>query len=385
MKEDAKVVDLMKIRKKHKRIRNFQKILALLIVIFLSLALYYSREKWMNKIDEASYSLKNKEVMGSNFPLELVSGINYSVGALEDIFLLLSDTQLYVYSLNGELLDGRQHLYSNPILKTVNKKALLYESRGNRFRVESKKRTIYEKELTGKIIYANISNDGYIAVVTTSDSFVCNLTVYDDKGVEIYNVGYTERIVDVSFNSNSTGCVLVSINAIDGQIVSKSVSLSFDSKKINWETENINTFCISSYYTTNGDLFLFGDTKCGYYNNTGKIILGYDYKNSLINANFIDGRAAMLFDNEERRKTSLVLINGKESEPFVVEIDKEIKHMFLENNIVYLMSDNLIQTYNYSGKLMKTVELNDSYKQFYKIKDTIILIGYNKIDKIEFK
>ena len=85
MKEDAKVVDLMKIRKKHKRIRNFQKILALLIVIFISLALYYSREKWMNKIDEASYSLKNKEVMGSNFPLELVSGINYSVGALEEI------------------------------------------------------------------------------------------------------------------------------------------------------------------------------------------------------------------------------------------------------------------------------------------------------------
>lgn len=139
MKEDAKVVDLMKIRKKHKRIRNFQKILALLIVIFISLALYYSRGKWMNKIDEASYSLKNKEVMGSNFPLELVSGINYSVGALEDTFLLLSDTQLYVYSLNGELLDGRQHLYSNPILKTVNKKALLYESRGNRFRVESQK------------------------------------------------------------------------------------------------------------------------------------------------------------------------------------------------------------------------------------------------------
>src|SRR5699024_4427170 len=133
-------------------------------------------------------------------------------GNIDKHLAILSDAYLHIYSDDGELIDTRQHAYNNAILETVGKRVVIYEHGGNKFRVDSKYKTVYEKEITDNILFARISKDGVVAVVSSSDTYVCMLTVYDDTGKEIYRVQSIERIFDLSFTNDSKGCITVTID-----------------------------------------------------------------------------------------------------------------------------------------------------------------------------
>ncbi|MDO5560023.1 MAG: DUF5711 family protein [Oscillospiraceae bacterium] len=382
--ESGKVKDFAEIRKNKKKKRNMQKFVAAMIFLLLALGLYVSRSRWLPSSGYRNNVFSNKEISDGNFPLSITNGINYQACKLGDNFVLLSDTQFYIYSVSGSLIESRQLTYSNAVLKSANNKALVYESGGNNFKVEGKRKTIYEKKTDDTIISAYISDKGYVAVITTSTQYVCTLSVYDTVGNQMYFRGCVEKVISVAFNKASTGCVLVTIDAAEGQIVSKAVSINFDSSEDNWTTENMDSLCISSYMTDDGGIFLFGDTQCAYYDSEGNAEPGYSYESTLIDATFTDGHAAMIFENEERRKTSLVLIDNHESTPQETVIDNNVKCIFAEGDIVYIMTSESIQAYNYKGELLKSEAISESYREFYKIDDYILLLGYNKIDRIEF-
>lgn len=382
--ESGNVKDFAEIRRNKKKKRNMQKLVAAMIFLMLILGLYVSRNRWLPAAGYKNTVFSDQEISDGNFPLSITNGIKYQACKLGDNFVLLSDTQFYIYSVSGQLLETRQHTYSNAVLKSEHNRALVYESGGFNFKVEGRRKTIYEKKTDNTIISAFISDKGYVAVITTSDQYVCALSVYDATGNQIYFRGCVDKIISVAFNSSSTGCVLVTIDAAEGQIVSKSVSINFDSSDDNWTTKQLDALCISAYMTDDGGLFLFGDTQCAYYDNKGQDELGYDYESTLIDATFTNGHAAMIFKNEERRKTSLVMIAGHESQPVEQIIDNDVKCIFAEGDIVYIMTSDSIQAYNYKGDLLKTESIGESYREFYKIDDYILLLGYNKIDRIDF-
>lgn len=351
-------------------------IISLLIIIFRNPILDYFNfnDSSSNGIDE-------------NFPISLssITGSNIQTDKIGDCFVILTDSYFYIYDADKGLCDSRQHTYSTAVLKTAGKKALIYESGGNKFRVDSKRKNVFEKELEQNIIFARISDEGYTAVVSNTDDAVCMLSVYDPDGSMIYSRVSVDRIIELAFTAESEGCVIVTMNCAEGQIISNAHSISFDSEQENWSTSKIETLCISAYSTSDGGLFLFGDSKCGYYDNQGQYITGYSYKNTLIDCAFSDGRAAMLFQNEQRRKTSLVLISGVDSTPVEIVIDKELKYIYTEDDTVYIMTGKSIEAYDYSGNLISTLETASAYKSFVKIDDTVFLYGYESIDCVDFE
>ena len=383
--KDANVTDFAELRRIKKKRRNMQKFLGFMAILVIALGLYVSRERWVPNVNSKNTLFSDNEISGGNFPLSITNGINYQTCRFGDVFVLLSDTRFYIYSITGELLETRQHTYSNTVLKHSSTKALVYEQGGSNFKVEGKRKTVYEKKIENSICMAAISEKGYVAVVSSSDQYVCELTVYDAKGTEIYFRGCVERIMDVAFNKDSTGCSIITINANEGQMVSKATSLEFESNEDKWQTDELATCCISAYTTDDGGLFVFGDTQCAYYNNKGECKQGYIYGSTLIDAMFVEDKAAMIFESEERRKTSLVMISSHNSDPVEITIDKNVKCIFAEKDEVYIMTENAIEAYSYSGKLIKSKEISENYREFYKIDNYMLLLGYNKIDMMEFE
>lgn len=52
--------------------------------------------------------------------------------------------------------------------------------------------------------------------------------------VKKYTAGIVlKELIDLTFNEDGTGCILATSDAADGEIISKIISVSFDSKKIN--------------------------------------------------------------------------------------------------------------------------------------------------------
>lgn len=365
--------------------RKFILLVSLIVVVVIVLLLIIFRGSLGSLFGKKDEVIVNSGTLfQDNFPIEVNSNIEYQMDKMDKELIMLSDTHIYIYSADGELLDTRQHDYSNSILKTSGKRALVYESGGKNFKVESKRKTVYTKSMDNNIVFARINDKGYVAVVTVAEMYACELHVFDENGNEVYYRGCVDRIEDLCFNSNNTGCVAVTVSASGGQIVSKVMYLHFDDTNSDWTSESLETLCLGVEINSKDEIFLLGDTKCAYYDGTGTQLEAFSYKNQLISGSIDDGKCAMLFKNEERRKTTLLLINDYNSTPIEMLVDSNIKKVYTEDSKVYILKNDVLETYDYSGKLLATADVLDIYKDFIKLDNTMLLRSYDKIDKIDY-
>ena len=214
MEKNIKDVDIVILRRRRKRRRQMAKFIAFILLASIIFGLYVKRDVWFPKLEGIGsrfQSVKSSggELSGENFPLNISGGIDYQVGNLNGYLAILSDAYIYIYTEDGELYEERQHAYANAMLQTSGKKALIYESGGNKFRIDNKRKNLYTKKMEQNIIFARISENGNVAVITTSDTYICKLTVFDDSGEEIYSRNCVERVIDLTFNEDGTGCCLL--------------------------------------------------------------------------------------------------------------------------------------------------------------------------------
>ena len=387
MEKNIKDVDIVILRRRRKRRRQMAKFIAFILLASIIFGLYVKRDVWFPKLEGIGsrfQSVKSSggELSGENFPLNISGGIDYQVGNLNGYLAILSDAYIYIYTEDGELYEERQHAYANAMLQTSGKKALIYESGGNKFRIDNKRKNLYTKKMEQNIIFARISENGNVAVITTSDTYICKLTVFDDSGEEIYSRNCVERVIDLTFNEDGTGCILATSDAADGEIISKIISVSFDSK---WTSDALNTMCLKTYYDRNGILVL-GDTKCAYYSNKGELLTSYDYPSSLIDWDYRDGKIAMLFENEIKRQNYFTTIDSEKREPNQNEFSNSSANCIrISGGQVLILSKEGIIKYDFNGGGEKNISSESAYEKFILIDNYIFLLGYDRIDRIEYK
>ena len=390
MEKNIKDVDIVILRRRRKRRRQMAKFIAFILLASIIFGLYVKRDVWFPKLEGIGsrfQSVKSSggELSGENFPLNISGGIDYQVGNLNGYLAILSDAYIYIYTEDGELYEERQHAYANAMLQTSGKKALIYESGGNKFRIDNKRKNLYTKKMEQNIIFARISENGNVAVITTSDTYICKLTVFDDSGEEIYSRNCVERVIDLTFNEDGTGCILATSDAADGEIISKIISVSFDSKKDKWTSDALNTMCLKTYYDRNGILVL-GDTKCAYYSNKGELLTSYDYPSSLIDWDYRDGKIAMLFENEIKRQNYFTTIDSEKREPNQNEFSNSSANCIrISGGQVLILSKEGIIKYDFNGGGEKDISSESAYEKFILIDNYIFLLGYDRIDRIEYK
>ena len=161
-----------------------QKLFLFLMLLLLAGIIYARRDVWYPKLEGIGtryQTIRQNDgtLAEGNFPLTVSGGIDYETADMNGSLVILSDANFYIYGLDGNLRESRQHAYANAMMEVAGKKALIYESSGNQFRVESKSKTLYTKELDEQIVFARLSSNGNVAVVTTSQLCACTIRVYD--------------------------------------------------------------------------------------------------------------------------------------------------------------------------------------------------------------
>ena len=383
--EEVSRSSFSEMRRRKKKKRNTQKFLGFVIILTVILGLYVSRERWMPnfKIDNSGYT--DDEISGEGFPLKISNSTNYKSCSTSDGFAVLTDTRLYYYSFSGDQTAVRQHTYSNTVLKNAGNRILIYEQNGNSIRVDGKREEIYEKKTDKSIYLASVSSRGYTAVVTESDQYVCELFVFDQMGDEVYFRGCSERITDVVFRNEGKGCYFVSLDVDEGHIISKIDSVNFENSEAGWTSENIETCPVSVYVSENDDIILFGDSMYTCYSSDGNRIMDYQYPGVLTDASYCDSGAAMIFENKERKSATLSVIDDPSSGNVTeVKIQNSFRCVESYESGIFLLAEDAIEAYDYEGRVIKTAELSEPFRAFYKSGKYIFLEGHNKIERIEF-
>lgn len=375
--------DFRKLRLKRKRIRFAKKFAGVLVFFVLAAGLYITKDNWFSKLEGigSRYEGTKSSSDDAGFPVKISGGIKYKSALIDNHFALLGDTTLRIYGSGGALVDTRQHTYSNAMIESSGKRILLYDLGGTDLRLESKRKTVFEKTLEGKIIFAEISEDGYVAVVTTSDRYVCVLTVFDPSGKNIYSRGSIDRIISICFTKGSSGCFAASVYAEAGDLYSRIDKYKFSQEDENVSSAPLDTFCISAYNSNSG-LFVVGDTMCGFYDDKFHLIDSEEFDAKLSDYAFGKAGCAVVLDNSDTRKGTLLLWADPKKEPVMITIDSLCTDISVHGNYVYLLGGNNISVYDFEGSLKGYKELGDSYYEVIPSDYGVIVRGYDSFDLI---
>jgi hypothetical protein len=379
--------DIVELKKRKKRRRRLIRFLIFLMIAAIAAGLYYYRNAWLPKLQGIGKKVAIIENNGllaeGNFPIEINDGSSYQLQYSDDTVFMLCDAYVYYYNTSGGLIKKRQHVYSNPVLKVAGGNALIYESGGNEISVENEDRVMYTKSFENTIMFARLSSDGYTAVVTSSGNYACELKIYDDSGTLIYERNCVERISDLSFTDGSKGCVLSYIGAQNGSLTTNVQKIKFDSTEDVWTSPDVDALGIEVYGSDDG-AFLIGYTACSYIDSSGQISSYYEYDGDFAGGDSRGGKSAIIINDDDRRKYTMALFSGEGESPLILSFDEPLKYVTISDGLAYVMTSTGICAYDFTGALRSTAEISDAYDEFRRSDDYIFLMGYNRIDRIDY-
>ncbi len=378
--------DVVLIRQRRRRRRRMTKLLLFLIAVAICIFIYSKRDIWFPQLEGIGTRYQNitqneNADTEGNYPLSVSGGVDYYMDFVNHNMFILCDMYLYIYGTDGSLKDSRQHAYSNAVMQTNESRCLLYSCNGTKYRVDTVNKMLYENVTEQPILFARISEEGYVAVVTESDTYACRLNVYDTTGKLIYSRDCVERLLDVNLTEN--GCVFATLGAENGDVVTTLQYISFGENDEQWTTAPLPTLCMNVYMLADGGAFVIGDTKCAYYSNTGALTSTYDYTGTLVDYTYSDQRAAVLLQNEERRQSQLLLFSKIASPPVEISTAEIAASVAVDGERAYLLSEKQIEGYAFSGEQMTAVEVTDAYEKVLKNGKYFYLLGYDKINRVK--
>ena len=391
MATEYDLLELQKKRRAKKRKRFLSKVIVVVLLVAAAVAMYIFRDKWLpffEGIGTRYDSVVNKnsgELAEGNFPISVTGNSDYQTAVVNSYIAYLDDTHFYMYSGDGERVTDRQHTYSKPVMKAGGQRALLYDSGGKKFSVEGKQKTVYSRVLDNNIIFARISSNDMVAVVTESDNFACELKVFKSDGTECYSLkNADERIVDVVFKNANDGCIVTTLSASGGKLVSTLYSYDFNRSEQNWNTEKIKTAVMSLDVMSDGTIVAFGDDRCVYVDRNGGIVGSYEYPSKLVDYECGSGTVSLIFENEELRKDALVIISDITKDSVHISLDGTAKSLHVTGDHTTLLTDSGLVEYTQNGTVVASAQVNDDYFDFVRLGKYMFLKGYTEINRIDY-
>ena len=377
------MADLRDVIRARQRIKHRKQVitgLVILAAVLASLLIYSKREIIFSGLEQISSPHSNLSAgTDGSFLLTVSGGVEYHAEFVNKDMFILCDKYLYIYDMDGSLVDSRQHAYSNAIMQTNQNKALTYSLGGVRFRIDNHKKMLYENQTEQPILFAVLGDDGRVAVVTESQTYACRLSVFDAGGKVIYTRDCVERLTDVSFTDG--GCLFSTIGAENGELVTIVQSVKFNDSDIQWITQPLSALCMHIYALKDGGVFVIGDTKAAYYNDTGALVSVCDYTGTLMDFDFSEEKSAVLLKNEERRQSIMLLFSNFSTAPKSVVFDTICKTVKIQDDTVYLLDTGEIRGYSFAGKETSLFEIQDAYEKILRNGKYFYLLGYDRIER----
>lgn len=388
--------DLKNIRKNERSIRRLKRITAVLIVIFVGLIIYVSYPLWLPKLEgifdkPISTVYNDGKTEDGNFPIDLDDNVSAKIYAVKNNMLAADAHTLVFYDENGKERGSYSHDFSSPIVKTSGKRALVFDSGSESFKVYNKSGEIYSKTAEGSILSGSIGKDGTAAIITTDDKYLATMQVYNPEGKLIYRYNCTHRIMSVTVDSDGSGCYICTFASENGEIYSQIRRIEFDSETEIMLSDKLDCIAIDCVKNTSGNITVIGDVGIYTLNGDGQYVSSYEYSGDLESYALDKGCAAVVTSGKaSSKKSSSALIiadaDSQDSEAYREIQDVEnVKTVKIADERVIVLTSAKAQAYAFSGTLAATVELDREYSDFVYINSALFLQGRQGVDKIGFE
>lgn len=384
--------DVKKLRRSRRTKRALRRIFAILTVLVVALLVYISRDSWLPYFEEileegyasaTSTTLEDEEE--SNFPFDVSSRSNVSIGAMRDCWVMFSDTSITTYDASGTTIQSVYAPYGTPTVETSSTRALVYDMGGYSLMVISRRNEIFEKKLDDQILFAEIGEKGNIAVVTSTDKYASYLTIYDKNGTEIFHWADGNYIMAVTLNDAGTGCAVASLYASGGILKTLVYVLDFSSTEVQAKSSAIETMTIGIEFTDDEEIWLVGSDALYLLASDCTVSSTFDYTYDISGFSAEDNVCAIIFDKPGSDDYLVSIFEAGLDETAEITYNEEVKYVLVDDGKVYLNTASKLDKLNTSGEVESETDLSSEFTSFVIYDDNAILLNYRTVAKTAVK
>lgn len=384
--EDGKRNNIKVIRG-NKNKKNIRRLTALGIAALLVIAVIAMSIILPTGIAEYLLNAKSLIGSGSGYPASLSGGTVTDVQTAGNYYIVASSTNVEGYNANGKNIFSYRHGYEIPILKKSSSRFMLYSQGSTEFMIC----TLYKNLISGKtdsdILCADISDSGYYAIATQSDSYSSEVTVYNAKNDVVYQWFCSDYIInDVVLSADGKTIAVSVFNAKDGVYFSKIYILRYSSADP-LKTFEYNDKLILSLrsYGRNGFWVIFNNESA--YISWGKLLQSNQtYEKNVIFARGDSSYSVIATCRNANLSDNSVYIYAKNgTQKHIIEFDGEISDIAIRGKYVYILSGRTVYLYNSAGELLNQAECDFGVERLAPLSNLrAALVTDNKIQKIVF-
>ncbi len=356
-------VDLTKEIRRQKRTQRLRRraIFMGMLVVTLAVALAYLSGAFstlysVGKTWNETVTISTATQAG--FPAQTGISNIYQTQTLSGGFVALGEESCVVFSDGGNRLRSIQSGYLRPAISAGTTRYLLYSRAGNELRVESRTETLYTKTTSNSILLASISDNGSVAVVTESDRYLANLTMYSSSMTELlsYSMTDSEGIpIRMEYASDNKTLAVATVSASGGQMLSRVYLITSAGVVDCIDTQTVTPLAIE-WLSDTKLCILYEDTIVLYDANKQTILASYDYSNKTLADYAVYGeRVALLFSQSVQ--SEVVLLQDDFDSIATTETDALVNSIALDETRLYLVYDKAIETYSYTLTYAETEQM----------------------------
>ena len=375
--------DLMEYRKRRKQRRLITKLVIVLLIFTVILIIAANFSSIIEPLRGFASRIDTKTSDEVGFPIKLPGSASYSFDSFGDSFLLLTDTYLYTFGMNGGQNYALRHGYSNPTQCSNSKRILLYDKDYNAFSLYSKTSLIYSGSVEEKIVFASLGSSEAAAIVTNSDRYSNIIYIYNGKGEWRYTRKFIdENVMNVRFSSEERYIYVSTIGVEKGEIYSAIYK---------YDTTN-ESDAIWSYRLSNSsiplDMYIKGGRVHAVYDNyvvslsetDGSVIGEREIIGTVRCCDFSDSFDAVVYNDTSTNRNVLAVFDNEMDLISTKVVNPNIDRVIVDGNNVFIVESGTLYGYNSEAEAIVEKPLKEDYVSFIKIGSSVLLLSYNSVD-----
>ena len=383
--ENNDINDVTLYRKKRKRAKLIRNLIILLLIVAAAVPVWIFRDTIFEPLRGIASKITTTTTDSAGYPIDLSGRSDYSFYSMGESFALLSDTYLYSYSADGGQIFALQHGYVNPMATSNSKRIVIYDKGGHDFSLFNKTSRIYNLSIQDEVIVSVfLGSSEYTAVVTTGGRYSNVIYVYDGNGKWQYTQRFIdENIMQAAFSDDNRYLYITRVCSDNGNIVTKLSKYDMTGEGSEIWTAIIGD-CVSMALSVGGDtVTVKGDSEIVTYDaETGNQTGNQKYSGAVSCFDTADNMTAFVFDDYTDDGNVLVLLNNKCEAVASIAADPGIKCVAVKDGRVTVLTETHIKLYDSELKVVSDTLLDDSYSGFIYVGNSVVLMGYDKLNSM---
>ncbi len=298
---------------------------------------------------------------GGTMPVEMAGSSVLQTFNCGDNIGILTDSAVYLYSKSGKLLLLQQHSMANPVVESSGRRFLVYDRGGTKLLVRMRDKVLFEKEFENTIISADLSESGWLSVVTSDQRYAGKLRVWDSSyETEVFTWSSSDEYIilgSADAKSKTIAAATISANASGEMVTTVHVFTTEAAVELS-SREFRNAAVISLERDGSGDIKLICDSMAALLDKNCNILGSCDFEQEPAGFINISGndRAAVIFDKyTETRTTEIIFLGDKFEKLKTVSVNGKFVSSSGEGTKTAVYCSGTLTVFDRNGE--KTAEL----------------------------